>query len=313
MFGLTDNAPIVTLGEGDTPLISGTFNGHSVHYKMESLNPTGSYKDRGTAVLLSFLRSRGITEAVEDSSGNAGASFAAYAAKLEMKAHIYAPESTSGPKRTQIEMYGADLIRIPGPRAEAAKAVLDAVSRGAVYASHAYMPFGLTGIATIAYEIADSLGRSPKTVIAPVGHGGLLYGIILGFEALLKAGVISDLPYFVGVQPENCSPLVHAYRGGKDTADKLVISPTMAEGTSVSHPVRGDAILKKLIHGKGTLVTATEIEIGKTYQLLAKQGIYCEPTSALSLTPLLNDKIESNGPVVAVLTGSGFKTNVKIL
>lgn len=308
MFGLPAYSPIVTLGEGDTPLVEGRFNHHSVFFKMESLNPTGSYKDRGSAVLTSFLLSRGVAEAVEDSSGNAGASFAAYAARAGINAHIYVPESTSGQKADQISMYGADVVRIPGPRSEAARAVLEAVEQGSVYASHAYMPFGLTGIATISYEIVEALGISPGTIIAPVGHGGLLYGLMLGFEALRAAQVIETVPYFIAVQPENCAPLTWAYKSNTGDIPVITPLPTIAEGASVSTPVRGKVLLDMARAGAGTFFAAADAATREVYHLLAKQGIYVEPTSALSLTPLLNDKIELAQPAVTILTGTGLKT-----
>ena len=161
-LNLFSGAPLVTLGEGNTPLIWQEVNGERVGLKMESLNPTGSYKDRGTAVLVSQLQARGIREALEDSSGNAGASFAAYAARAGIRARVFVPDSASGPKRTQIEMYGADLVRVPGPRSAAAAAVLAEVSQGKVYASHAYMPFGLAGVATIAYELVELIESGPR-------------------------------------------------------------------------------------------------------------------------------------------------------
>lgn len=309
MLGLEENSPLVSLGEGDTPLLGASVNGHEIYFKMESQNPTGSFKDRGTAVLLSFLISRGIREAVEDSSGNAGASFAAYAAKTGLSGTIYAPESTSGPKRRQIEMYGANLVRIPGPRSEAARAVLSAVNEGKVYASHAYMPFGLAGYATIAYEIVDSLHDAPGTVITPVGHGGLFYGVMLGFEALLRAGVIDNLPKFIGVQAENCSPMVSAFRTGDSERREINVSHTLAEGASVAKPVHAAAILSRMYSGMGVLTSASENEIINAYRMLVRQGIYCEPTSSLSITPLLNDKISTIGTVVSIITGSGYKTN----
>jgi threonine synthase len=109
---------------------------------------------------------------VEDSSGNAGASLAAYTARAGIQAKIFIPESASGPKRKQIEYFGAELALIPGPRVEAAKAVKRATESGLTYASHAYMPFGLTGIATIAYEIAEVMNwNGPGTIIAPVVTG----------------------------------------------------------------------------------------------------------------------------------------------
>lgn len=307
-LGLADDAPVVSLGEGDTPLIPVTFNNKNIFLKMESQNPTGSYKDRGSAVLTSFLLSRGVTAVVEDSSGNAGASLAAYCARAGVDAKVYIPQSASGPKRWQIEMYGAEVMCIPGPRVNAAEAVLEAVSAGSVYASHAYMPFGLPGIATIAYEIWRDLDRAPGTLISSVGHGGLLYGIMLGFESLLRAGFISKLPFYVGVQAENCSPLVQAFRKNKVEPLEVVPSQTLAEGASVSKPVRGGKILERVAGGGGVMTSGSEAQIVDIYRALARKGVFCEPTSCLSLIPLLDDKIELIEPVVALITGAGSKT-----
>jgi len=176
LIGFDSNVQRVTLGEGDTALLPLSINGEEVFLKLEYQNPTASYKDRGSAVLISFLNSRGVTYAVEDSSGNAGASFAAYAARAGIRGRVYVPSTASGPKRAQIEAYGAELVEVPGPRSEAARAVLAETEKGIVYASHAAMPFGLAGIATIAYEIVQQLGQAPGTIIAPIGHGGLMYG-----------------------------------------------------------------------------------------------------------------------------------------
>ncbi len=308
-LGLPYQAPVITLGEGGTPLLAGSINGFSTYYKLESQNPTGSYKDRGSAVLVSFLASRGINEVVEDSSGNAGASLAAYCARAGVSARVFIPESASGPKRWQIEQYGAKVESIPGPRANAAAAVLEAVHAGSVYASHAYMPFGLAGIATIAYELVEDLGKVPGTILAPVGHGGLLYGILLGFEALLAEGVTDRMPRFIGVQAEACSPAVAAYTRRINEIPEIQSSETLAEGASVIHPVRAVPILKRLYAGNGIMVSVSEPQLREAYKRIARQGIFCEPTACLSLAALLSDKIEVEEPVVAIVTGSGLKTN----
>ncbi len=308
-LGLSDEAPVVSLGEGGTPLLPGKFNGHQVYYKLESQNPTGSYKDRGSAVLASFLCSRKVTSAVEDSSGNAGASLAAYCARAGIQVRIFIPESASGPKRWQIEMFGAQVEHVPGPRANAAKAVLEAVHTGSVYASHAYMPFGLTGIATIAYEIVQSLGKTPGTIISPVGHGGLLYGVMLGFEAMQAVGRISKLPFFIGVQAEACAPAVRAYEAHSAEMPEIEPGVTLAEGASVVRPVRAGQIVRRMLGGSGKMVSVTEVSLREAYNLAAKQGIFVEPTACLPLATLLNDKIEVDEPVVAILSGSGLKTN----
>ena len=138
--------------------------GHPVGFKLEFLNPTGSYKDRGSAVLLSFLRSRRVTQAVEDSSGNAGASFAAYAAACGVQGRVYVPDYASGPKLAQIAAYGAEVYQVAGTRTQTTEAALKAVKHDVAYASHAFMPFGLAGYATLAYELYQQTGES-------AGHG----------------------------------------------------------------------------------------------------------------------------------------------
>jgi threonine synthase len=301
----------ISLGEGNTPLISVKFNNQEIHLKMESQNPTGSYKDRGMVTLVDFLLSRGVKEVVEDSSGNAGASLAAYTARAGILTTIYAPESTSGPKRVQIERYGAKLVLVPGPRSAASAAVMEAVKGGKVYASHAYMPFGYPGIATMAFEIVEQLGCAPGTVIAPVGHGGLLFGLMLGFESLVAAGVTTRIPQYIGVQPANCAPLVETYLEKLQVVIKIEPKPTIAEGASVTYPSRAANILKRIYSGQGRLVAASEELIRDTSIQLSKMGIYCEPTSALSLIPLLDDKIEIAGPIVGIMTGSGLKAILK--
>ena len=306
-FGLFQDAPIVTLGEGNTPLVWTDAAGIQVGLKLESLNPSGSYKDRGSSVLISQLLARRVQQAVEDSSGNAGASFAAYAARGGMAARVFVPESASGPKRRQIELYGADLVRVPGPRSAAAQAVLKEVQAGAVYGSHAYLPFGLMGIATIAYEIWESLGAAPGTVVAPVGHGGLLLGIMRGFAALRQAGMISNVPYYVGVQAAACSPVVTAFTNGKEAAKNIIEGQTVAEGVKVSQPVRLEALLAETPSGCGEFIGIQEDAILPAYRELAKKGMYVEPTSALVWCTL--DKIVGSvpEPIVLILSGSGLK------
>lgn len=155
-FGLPEIAPTIYLGEGNTPLVETRIENKQVYFKLESLNPTGSFKDRINAVNMSFLVSRGIQAAVEDSSGNAGASFSAYASRAGLDGKVFVPSYASGPKRKQIEAYGAELVLVPGPRLEATKAVLQAVEEeGSAYASHVYLPHGILGLATTGYEIYD--------------------------------------------------------------------------------------------------------------------------------------------------------------
>lgn len=307
-FDLVEGAPVVTLGEGNTPLLWEVIADQPVGLKMESLNPSGSYKDRGSAVLVSQLLGRGVNEAVEDSSGNAGASFAAYAARAGLKCRIYVPEGASGPKRRQIEWYGAELIPVPGPRSEAARAVLREAEKGVPYASHAYLPFGLMGIATIAYEIWEQMGRSvPASLIAPVGHGGLLLGIVRGFSALKKAGWIERVPYYVGVQAAACDPVVRAFQSGLDAMDAAGEGDTLAEGVRVRQPVRGKVLIEEIQASGGDFIAIEEEEIYQSYIELGKRGYYVEPTSALVWAAAKKNLSKIPQPVVAVISGNGLK------
>lgn len=303
-FDLKENAPLVTLGEGNTPLLWDEVNGHKLGFKLEYLNPTGSYKDRGSAVLISQLLARDVKKAVEDSSGNAGASFAAYSARAGISATVFVPESAAGPKRIQIERYGANLIRIPGPRSAAAQAVLEAVKAGAVYASHAYLPFGLSGIATIAYELWEEMGDVPGTIIAPVGHGGLLLGIVRGYAALYERGFINKLPFYIGVQARACAPLWSMTHGMNGAPHLREEDKTIAEGVRVNKPVRAQALINEIRAGE--FLAIDEEEILPAQVELARRGFYIEPTSALVWSGLkLLGNVEE--PVIMILTGSGLK------
>jgi threonine synthase len=306
-FGLRPNSPIVTLGEGNTPLIWDTFDGSKIGFKLESLNPTGSFKDRGTALLLSHLLSRGVEEVVEDSSGNAGSSLAAYSARAGIRANIYVPSHASGPKRSQIEAYGAQLITVPGPRSAASEAVLKAARSGITYASHAFLPFGLPGLATIAYEIWQSLGTSPGTIITPAGHGNLMLGVFRGFTSLLKRGLISKMPYFIGAQPAACAPLVIGSTQGITAMNSVSEGETIAEGTRLPRPSQGTTLLKEITPDIGKFIAVEETKIISAHRDLARKGIYVEPTSALvwgALKKLIGTIPE---PIILVLSGSGLK------
>ena len=311
-FGLPIGAPMLSLGEGDTPLIQAQAFGHDVAFKLEYLNPTGSFKDRGTAPTLSYVLSQKITEAVEDSSGNAGASFAAYAARAGIKGRVYVPDYASGPKRSQIEAYGADVVRIMGPRSEAAEAVRKAVEdEGAAYASHAYLPHGLAGYATIAYELLDQMEEPPATVIAPVGHGSLLLGIARGFKALQSVGSIDKLPRLIGVQARACAPLWAVSEMGAAGLSWMTEGQTLAEGVRVKNPVRGDALLQALQEVGGQIVPVEEEDILRGRNQLAQLGFYVEPTSAIVWPALEMLKEELKDPVVVILSGNGLKASYK--
>ena len=198
----------ISLGEGWTPLVPSTVFGVAVLVKPEWFNPTGSFKDRGTSVMMSVLAEQGIDQILEDSSGNGGASVAAYAAAAGIRATILAPESTSPAKLLQARAHGATWSWCPAhaptprPRRSASRSDL-------FYASHNWHPFFLQGIKLLAYEIWEQLGfRAPDNVVIPAGAGSLVLGCDLGFTELLAAGQIHTVPRLLVAQPSNCAPLV---------------------------------------------------------------------------------------------------------
>jgi threonine synthase len=303
----------ITLGEGWTPLIRDHWGEQEVYWKQDALMPTGSYKDRGVSVMVNWLVGLGALTVVDDSSGNAGASLACYAARAELQATIYVPESAPAPKKAQIAIYGAELVEVPGPRDAAARAAAAAsrMVKSIKYASHAWHPAFLLGQMTTAWEIWEQLGhRVPDWFIAPTGHGGSLLGTWRGFQHLKESGITNKLPKLVAVQAEPYTPLYEAFHAN---LDKVEASPHMAQisanGIAISKPVRSTALLAALRCSQGTAVAVTESEVRQYHERLAQRGYFVEPTSATVTIALdrVRDLIQPGETVVCVLTGHGLK------
>lgn len=312
------DVPPLSLGEGGTPLVPsrslGPEFGVDLHFKCEGGNPTGSFKDRGAAVMAASLRALGARALVDDSSGNAGAALAAYCARAGLRARLYVPESASGPKLRQIEAYGAELVRVPGPRPEAARAVLAACKEdpGLTYASHNASPFFIEGLKTVAYELVEDLGAVPDHVVVPVGGGGLFLGIVAGFRNLADLGWVERLPRVHAVQPAACAPLIRARE--ESLAEPVPVEPgeTAAEGARIPNPERGWEVLRALAEVGGSAVAVGEEGILEARGRLAwDEGLYVEPTAALAAAglPLLlaQGRVEPGEAVVVLLTGTGLK------
>lgn len=306
-FPLPPECAFTSLGEGGTPLVPALVDGRRVYFKCEFQNPTGSFKDRGTAVLVSALVAAGVRQAVEDSSGNAGASFSAYAARAGIAARLFVPEYAAGPKRHQISSYGAQVVPVPGPRSAATREALRAARDGAIYASHANLPHGQAGMATLAYEVVEQLGRAPAAVIMPVGQGTLLLGVLAGFRALLKSKHIDSLPRLVAVQARACAPIWAVSTRGAAGLTSVREQKTVAEGVRIAQPLRGDVILSALEETHGMVLAVEEAEILRGRVQLSQIGFYVEPTSAIVWSALEVALGDLQDPVVVILTGSGLK------
>lgn len=307
---LPENAAPVSMGEGWTPLIPINYRGHKIYCKLDFLNPTGSFKDRGTSVLVSVVKSLGIEHVVEDSSGNAAASLAGYSAYANLRATIFAPAHASAMKLAQIEVYGAELQKIEGVREKSAEAAQAAVvNQGAYYASHYYNPFFMAGMQTTAWEIWEQLARPPDVIVMPVGHGTNMAGMYRGFTALKDAGAISALPRFIAAQSAMVAPIALAYERGESEPAHVQPYKTIAEGIANSQPVHGRELLHIVRETNGAAISATEDEIRAARLSLARHGIFVEPTSATAIAVLgkVLDRIGPGATIVVSLTGNGLK------
>ena len=288
LLPLPEGAQPVSLGEGWTPIVSLELAGRPLQVKLEFLAPSGSFKDRGTSVLVSALGALGVRRVVEDSSGNAAASLAAYAARAGIEAQICVPAYTSPAKLRQIEVYGARAIRVPGPRERAGERARQLAGEKVYYASHVYSPWALAGLKTFVYELWEQLGEKlPEWLIYPVGQGTFLYSSYLGLCELKEAGLIRRLPRLVAVQAERCAPLWAAFEGHSPTQiaeqEQQSAGLTIAEGIAMRSPVRLEQVVRALCRTGGQVVTVSEEEIYLAQQELAHQGLYVEPTSAAAL------------------------------
>jgi threonine synthase len=311
-----DAASAVSLGEGWTPLIRGDWDRAATLFKLEFMMPTGSFKDRGMTVLVSYLKSRGIEHVLEDSSGNAGASLSAYAAAAGMRCRILVPETASYPKIAQIAACGADVVTIRGSRQDVADAALD-MSREIFYASHNWVPFFVEGTKTLAYELWEQLGfEAPDNVVTPLGYGSNVLGCLRGFGELAARDEIGRVPRIFGIQAENCAPYHAAWQRGVDTLVPVDVRPTIAEGIASSKPTRVKEVLTGVRESGGGIVAVSENEIVEALRALAGKGLYVEPTSAAAAAGL--SKLIAAGTVkprertVLVLTGSGLKASERI-
>jgi threonine synthase len=307
----TDVASPISMGEGCTPLVQRQWGDLRPFFKLEWFNPTGSFKDRGSTVMLSVLRQMGVEAVLEDSSGNGGASIAGYGAAGGLEVKILAPSDTSPAKIAQARAYGAEVQLVEGPR-EASEAEAIRQSDRIFYASHNWQPFFLEGTKSLAYELWEDFGfEAPDAIIAPVGAGSSLLGCALGFRELKAAGQISRLPRLFAAQPLNCSPIDASFTAGVDTAVPREVLKTIAEGTAIKRPLRLREIIAALRESDGGTIALTEAEIVGALKRLARMGLFAEPTSASAAAALdrlaASGRIEPGESTVVLLTGSGLK------
>lgn len=315
---------IVTLGEGETPLLRAQqveklWNSHlNIFVKAEMLNPSGSFKDRPTSVAVSVAKEKGFSKIVVASSGNASAAAAAYAARANMECVVFVPESTDPNKIIQAQSYGAKVYAVSGNYSRSFEmASYCASTFGWANVTSTFInPYSVEGDKIPAYELYHQCGRKvPDAVLIPIGSGPLLVGMYKGFCDLKNMGLTDHLPAMIGVQVESCMPIVDAYEKHEAVRGWTGDIHTIAGG--ISDPLQGyekdgDLTLETVLESGGCMVSLSEEEVWEATQTVEKCiGLYCEPTGAVSLGAV--KKLEANGflhpgyTTVSFLTGHGFK------
>ncbi len=302
---------ILSLGEGWTPIVQGEWAGREVIFKMEYMMPSGSYKDRGSAVMMNYLKQVGIDSILEDSSGNAGSSIATYGAFIGLKSRIFVPANAPIAKRRQMAAVGADVVTVKGSRDDVAAAALRDAEES-FYACHNLQPYFLEGTKTLAFEIWEQLNFDlPDAIVIPMGQGANVMGCHIGFCELKRAGVIDRLPRLYAVQAVNAAPYHAAWTANSATPIAIEANYTIADGIAASKPIRLREVFMALRETDGDIVAVTEDEIEVSLNALCQKGLFVEPTTAAGaagLTMLFeNGSIGHNERVVLILTGSGLK------
>jgi threonine synthase len=261
------------MGEGHTALSTVRVGGRDVIGKLEFEAPTGSFKDRGAAVLIAAALDLGATRVVADSSGNAGTAIAAYAARAELPCEVFVPAALATSKVVRID---AEVVAVKGTREDVAAAAMARVDEsGAFYASHVWNPWFFEGTKQFVHELVAQLGgRLPAAIVLPAGNGTLVLGAWRAFQELGRTTPI------IAVQAAGCAPVAAAFQAGSEHVDGVIDRGTIAAGIAIAEPIRGDEILAVVRATGGRFVTVTDDEIIAAASELAGQGYMVEPTAA---------------------------------
>jgi len=297
------------LGQGGTPTISFDWPDAlrlRLELKLEFLSPTGSFKDRGAAMLVSAAWSGGASAFVEDSSGNAGAALAAYAAAARMSAEIFVPADAPDTKKSQITAVGGTLREVDGDREDVARAAQQyAQEQDIPYLSHNQSPYFSEGMKSAAEEIAEH--GLPDAIVLPVGNGSLLIGLYRGFRELAQLERIERMPRLYAIQAMNVSPVATAFRNHEPRDPE----PTIADGIAVANPPRLAQMLEAVRESGGAAGVVSELEIELARTTISQRGLFVEPTSAVPLAALRRllerGMLAEDERVLVPLTGSGLK------
>ena len=306
---VNDKTPVITLMEGNTPLVPsvniGDELGINLYFKYEGLNPTGSFKDRGMVMAIAKAIENGSKSVICASTGNTSASAAAYAARFNLNCAVVIPSGNIAyGKLAQAFMYGAKVIPIEGNFDKALELVRTISEKHNMTLVNSLNPFRIEGQKTASFEILEQLGDIPDYLALPVGNAGNITAYWKGFRMLFDLGKSKRLPRMAGFQAEGASPIVKGV--------KFDNPETVATAIRIGNPVSWKFAEAARDESGGMIDSVKDEEILCAYRLLAsREGVFAEPASAASLAGVIksmeNGRIEKGNTIVCVLTGNGLK------
>ncbi len=308
---VTESTPVVTLLEGNTPLVRterlrDAINGDlKLYLKFDGANPTGSFKDRGMAMAMSKAVEEGARAVICASTGNTSAAAAAYAARVGIEAYVLIPEGKIAlGKLSQAMMHGAHVIQVRGNFDQALAIVRRVSETYPVTLVNSINPYRIEGQTTAAYEVCDQLGRPPHYHALPVGNAGNITAYWKGYRKYRDVGRIAFLPKMIGFQAAGAAPIV---------AGRPVENPeTVATAIRIGNPASWKTAVEAARDSGGAIDSVTDEEILQAYRMIASlEGIFCEPASAASVAGVIKRNrqggFEKGATVVCTLTGHGLK------
>ena len=306
-----DTTPIVTLNEGNTPLIKADNLAKKIgldcnlYLKFEGCNPTGSFKDRGMTMAVTKAKEEGSNAIICASTGNTSASAAAYGAKAGLKTYVLIPDGYIAlGKLSQAMMYGAEIIAIQGNFDEALECVRAISDSHPITLVNSVNPYRIEGQKTGAFEVCDALGKAPEYHFIPVGNAGNITAYWKGYKEYFELGITKNLPKMMGFEAEGAAAIV---RG-----ERIYKPETLATAIRIGNPASWTQAVAARDESNGKIGCVTDEKIVEAYKMLAStEGVLCEPASAASVAGLIQAHseglVEQGTDIVCVLTGNGLK------
>ena len=320
LLPVRDEANIVTLGEGGTPLLRAprlerAHGARAILIKDEGVNPTGTFKARGMSVAVSRAKELGMARLTVPTAGNAGGALALYCARAGMEAHVFMPADAPEANKIEVAVAGASLVIVDGLISDAGRLSRERAAESGLFdVSTLREPYRVEGKKTMGYEIAEDLGwRLPEAIVYPTGGGTGIVGMWKAFDEMERLGWIGpERPMMIIVQAEGCAPLVRAFESGARHAEPWEGASTIAAGIRVPSAVADYLILGAARESKGTALTVSDAEILAAMREFAEtEGIWAAPEAAATLAGYR--KLRASGflapetETLLLCTGSGQK------